>query len=180
MTKTSSKSAESFGKDLLIELANLHDAGANRFWRNWPFIKEPSSTLYKLRDELRHLWANNVREADRTKILGDWANYQHRGFVGIGYRQWRVSLRPPMILPEDRNLRGFLAFTVLIHFHLLAVCRNPDCPTKYFVARRSDQKYCGGECTVFAQRQYSLKYWNEEGKHRRAEKSQREKKAKGK
>jgi hypothetical protein len=180
MAKTSS-TIESFGKELLVELANLHDDGANRFWRKWPFKKESAPTLHKLRQELRHLWADSISDAERTKILEHWANYQHPGLEGIGYRQWRVSLEPPRILPHDRNLRGFLAFAVLIYLPLLAVCGNPGCPVRYFVGRRRDQKYCeSGDCTAYAQRQYALKYWNRKGKHRRAEKSKQEKKTKGK
>jgi hypothetical protein len=179
MAKTSSK-PESFGKQLLLELANLHDAGADWFWKRWPFMKESPSTLYSLRNELRRIWKNETSMAERSEILNLWANYQHRGLLNLGYRQWNVSLRPPAILPDSSNLRGFLAFAVLIYLPLLAVCGNPDCPVRYFVARRRDQRYCGGECTEYAQRQYALKYWNEEGKHRRTEKSQREKKAKGK
>jgi hypothetical protein len=172
--KTSSK-PESFGKELLLEVANLHDSGADRFWKNWPFRKEPSATLYELRNELRRIWANETSIAERNEILNLWANYQHRGLRGIGYRQWEVSLKPPAIFPHATNLRGYLAFAVLIHLPVLSVCGNPDCPARYFVGRRHDQKFCGGDCSVYAQRGYALDYWKRKGKRRRAEKKQNRK-----
>lgn len=171
MPKTSSKPAESFGEDLLVEVANLHDRGAERFWANWPFRKESSESLYEMRDELRQLWDPGMSDEDRSSILDQWVNYRHPGLRGIGYRHWRVSLQPPRILPDLKNLRGVLAFAVLLYLSQLAVCGNPGCPVKYFLGRRRDQKYCGGDCTNYAQRQYALKYWNREGKRRRAEKS---------
>jgi hypothetical protein len=181
-TMKNSSKPESFSKKLLLEVANLNDGGADRFWKMWPFKRESSSTLYRLGEQLRHVWEDRLSggSGELSYILDHWVNYQDADLEGIGYKSWRVSLTPPSILPTDKNLRGSLAFAVLAHFSLLAVCGNPDCPARYFIGRRSDQKYCGGDCTEYAQRQYALKYWNEEGKHRRAEKSQREKKAKGK
>jgi len=42
----------------------------------------------------------------------------------------------------------------------IAVCENPDCPTPYFVKKRSTQKVCeAGDCSAWAQREYSLKSW---------------------
>lgn len=164
MRKPSSK-PESFGKELLTELANLHDAGADRFWRKWPFNKESSSTLYRLREQLRSIWEDRLSGgAELSYVLDHWVNYQHPGLESVGYKSWRVSLKQERILPTDKNLRGFLAFAVLIHFPLLAVCGNPECPVKYFVGRRHDQKYCErGDCTAYAQRQYALKHWREKG-----------------
>jgi hypothetical protein len=50
-----------------------------------------------------------------------------------------------------------------------SVCRNPECPAPYFLKRRSTQKFCDSQtCTAYAQRQYALRWWREEGSARRS------------
>jgi hypothetical protein len=54
----------------------------------------------------------------------------------------------------------------------LGICANPDCLAPYFRKKRTTQKYCErGPCVQYAQRQYSLDWWNREGKKRREKKS---------
>lgn len=45
-------------KALLTELANLHEQGCERFWREWGWLypRESDADLLKLRDELRKVW----------------------------------------------------------------------------------------------------------------------------
>jgi hypothetical protein len=47
----------------------------------------------------------------------------------------------------------------------LGVCGNPDCPARYLIKKRNTQRYCEkwSSCTKYAQRQYSLKWWNSPG-----------------
>ncbi len=53
----------------------------------------------------------------------------------------------------------------------LGVCENPDCPAPYFRRKRRTQKFCeAGPCVAYAQRQYSLDWWNRVGKKRREKK----------
>jgi hypothetical protein len=43
-----------------------------------------------------------------------------------------------------------------------AVCANPECPAPYFLKSRKTQRICeAGECVVWAQRNYALKWWRE-------------------
>jgi len=179
MPKTSSTSADSFGKKLLFDLANLSDNGASNFLKNRSFLNESSQTLYKVRDDLRQIWESARSSTSKlTDTLNRWVNYHHPGLLELGRRPWKVSLAPAMIVPDVSNLRGYLTFAVLWYLPLLAICGNPACPAKYFISRRRDQKFCGGECTAYAQRQYSLKYWNEEGKHRRTKRLEKTKRGK--
>ncbi len=61
------------------------------------------------------------------------------------------------------------------------VCVNPDCPAPYFLKRRRTQKFCeAGTCVAHAQRQYALRWWNIEGKKRRARKQAKAKRRKQK
>ena len=69
-----------------------------------------------------------------------------------------------------RNLWTFVAFLFLMDSARgkLGICHNPDCPAPYFQKKRITQKFCeAGPCVAYAQRQYSLRYWNAEGKKRR-------------
>jgi hypothetical protein len=51
----------------------------------------------------------------------------------------------------------------------ISKCANPTCPAPYFIRSRKTQKVCEyGSCSEWAQRQYALRWWNEEGKERRA------------
>jgi hypothetical protein len=53
----------------------------------------------------------------------------------------------------------------------LGVCENPDCPARYFRKNRRTQKFCEqGPCVAYAQRQYSLDWWNRVGKKKREKK----------
>lgn len=154
-----------------MEVANLRDEGGiERFWKKgWAFSHEAPKTVYSLRNELRHIWQGDRSESELIETLNKWANYSHPGLQGIAYRQWTVSLSPPRIIPQYANLRGYLVFAVLIYLPFLAVCENPGCPATYFVGDRRTQKYCGGECKKYAQRQYSLKNWREKGHLLRAQ-----------
>ena len=61
----------------------------------------------------------------------------------------------------------------------IAVCANPNCLVPYFVKKRKSQKLCEqGECVAWAQRQYSLRWWNAEGKKRREKQTKRQSKRK--
>jgi hypothetical protein len=54
---------------------------------------------------------------------------------------------------------------------LLGICGNPNCPAPYFKKKRRTQKICeAGPCVAYAQRQYSLAWWNREGKKKRKKK----------
>jgi hypothetical protein len=73
-----------------------------------------------------------------------------------------------------RNLWTFVAFLFLMDSARgkLGICHNPDCPAPYFSKKRITQKFCeAGPCVAYAQRQYSLRYWNAEGKKRRERKT---------
>jgi hypothetical protein len=53
----------------------------------------------------------------------------------------------------------------------LGICENPDCPARYFRKNRRTQKFCEqGPCVAYAQRQYSLGWWNRVGKKKREKK----------
>jgi hypothetical protein len=46
-------------------------------------------------------------------------------------------------------------------------CSNPECPARYFVAKRRSQKYCSEKCAEPAQRLFKRTWWDEHGKQAR-------------
>jgi hypothetical protein len=168
-------------KRLLFDLANLHDLGFLRFKRVWerPFFRvqfAPSEQcVLELRDDLRKVWDVNTPIFEKHKILEGWVTWHpsppQRPFGRIGFvpfRTWRPILHTGKIEPVVWSLPAQLVQGVLEQFKYFAVCRNPSCPTAFFLAKRSDQRYCErGECTAYAQRRYALKWWHGRGKKQR-------------
>lgn len=56
---------------------------------------------------------------------------------------------------------------------LAKICRNPDCPAPFFIARKVQQQYCGDECAAPFRLEAKLKWWNSVGKKRREKTSSR-------
>jgi hypothetical protein len=67
------------------------------------------------------------------------------------------------------GMDGFLE--VLLHAirkaQFLAYCRNPECPHRFFIARRVGQPYCSRPCARPAQRETKRRWWWKVGKARR-------------
>ncbi len=179
-------------KELLLDLANMHDRGFARFlhkWRQRFFGGQPALTesdVFTLRDGLRQIWHADVLIAERQRILNRWLQVHHpiptspRGpfsYIGqrpLQYDMWQPVLHAGRIEPAFHSIRAQLIQGVLEQHARFAVCQNPDCAAPYFMAKRSDQKYCEqGECTTYAQRKYALKWWNREGKESRRRKVKR-------
>jgi hypothetical protein len=58
---------------------------------------------------------------------------------------------------------------------LVKVCKNPDCPAPFFVARRVQQQYCGDECAAPFRLEAKMKWWNSVGRQRREKTSSKTK-----
>jgi hypothetical protein len=172
-------------KELLFDVANMHDGGFTRFSRRWckRFRRSqaalPESDVLKLRDELRQIWRPEATIVEKQHILEGWQAVPHpipaqprTPFTYIGAQPLRIDIWKPVlhtgrIEPALHSIRAQLTQGVLEQRERLATCQNPDCPARYFLAKRSDQKYCGGECTAYAQRKYAREWWNREGKESR-------------
>ena len=46
-------------------------------------------------------------------------------------------------------------------------CRNPSCPTPYFIATRTTRMYCSTSCFEEMQKESKLRWWNRVGSKRR-------------
>lgn len=155
---------------VLVELANLHDLGCERFWRKWGPLhpREPEAALLQVRDELRELWHLDTPAEKKQRIIDFWLAQRPAWYPRRDYNPFWTSWRFRRVLLDPRNLRASLAVGAIEQAVHLAYCRNPECVKPYFLARRKSQKYCErGECTVYAQRQYALAWWDKKGKKRR-------------
>jgi len=188
---------------LLREVANLRNDGVDRLRQRYaPFFdryEEPE--LFRLRDELRALWTGGREMAMPVRVdwqsarMRLWANkkrapqefgsitlqeficsrwlYRARGGLAVFWEGRRRE-----ILPDPYELPALLAYTSLLCGDRLRVCRSRDCPARYFVARRRDQRYCSAECAAPAKRAAKLRSWHEHkgewpSQRRRAKSSRR-------
>jgi|SRR5215472_15027453 len=159
---------------LLLELANLHDQGVHRFMEG-PFLKNAPTHLWKalfggaeesllgIRDDLRELWDGKTPATRKEEILTLWLRMGPADFLLPRWKGQAFHL-----IPNYYNLLAFVFKGVADLSRRFGHCQNPGCPTPYFLSKRASQKYCErGECTAYAQRQYALKWWNQEGRKRR-------------
>ena len=173
---------------LLREISNLREDGIGRFQQRYAplFDRYNKPELVRLRDELRALWTNGKQMAmpismawnefsrrlkeDRERepeklgtvtlqefICGRWLEQAHGGIIVF----WEGRKRE--IGPDPYELPALLAYCSLLCSDKMRTCRNPDCPARYFVAGRRDQRYCSAECAAPAKREAKLRSWR---KHR--------------
>jgi len=151
-----------FDRKLLLDVANLHDAGWHRFFRRWlPSLNEKS--VYGLRDSLRAIWEKKPSVEEVNSVLARWLVWNTKGYSPEYFvSPWTPDIRTGRLLPNPRDLPVRLVMAVLEHFPRLARCANPECVVPYFIAKRKSQRFCEqGECTRYAQNQYALKWWRE-------------------
>jgi hypothetical protein len=173
---------------LLLELANLHDAGVERFLQGpfpqkapiqgWGalFSEETVRSILEARNELRELWDAGTPATRKEQILTGWLR---RGPTDSLLPRWKG--RTLSLSPNYVNLRALLFIGIMHRSARFARCHNPGCPAPYFLAKRRSQKFCErGDCTAYAQRKYALKWWHDEGqKRRRAKRKSKDKESTG-
>jgi hypothetical protein len=78
----------------------------------------------------------------------------------------RVGISAPLpigyLMFAAKNFPGQVTVAILENWWDMTACGNPDCPARYFLAKRSSQRYCErGECTRYAVRKKAKKWWAE-------------------
>src|SRR5882672_79956 len=155
-------------RQLLLEIANLHDAGWKRFSRRW-LPRQSEGSVMKLRDELRAIWDGTLSAGDGSQILYRWLAVETWHHFEMSTPEtkylvlpWSPDLRTGRLLPDAWNLPARLVTATLEYFPLMRKCSNPDCAVPHFITKRKSQRFCErGECTRYAQNQYALKWWRE-------------------
>lgn len=123
-----------------------------------------------LRDLIRQLWTGNpndvtVRELEQILLTGRlgvgafvpmFAPAAMPGIIVIDWKHRRFDYRPKTVL--QRAL-----YCLLQNSPRAKICANPDCPAPYFIAPRSNTRYCSEDCLQAIQRKAKLDWWNEKG-----------------
>lgn len=172
-----------WGRNMLLDLANLDSGDWQRFRKRWAVFLPPGfvgqdddDRLRIWRDELRQVWSLGP-EAGR--ILDRWVKRDPHDPGRWWVPLWLVD--KDFIEPNPGHLPFVLALTVRDLAGKLGHCPNPECPAPYFIKNRKNQKFCDRPaCTAYGQREHKRKWWSQHGARwragRRAEKSVRKKK----
>jgi hypothetical protein len=77
-------------------------------------------------------------------------------------QRWNViwTAREKRMKADPRFLPSVLALGCLQYADLLCVCRNLECPARFFIGSRGDRKYCSEECARPAKRAAKLNWWH--------------------
>jgi hypothetical protein len=170
-------------------LANLRDDGLSHFRQICGYKRYTDNELLLRRDELRILWAKrssylkrNFTEEDWESAIGVPVTRRTMALCEVGelrhpdpleqvicehwLRQkgqlWDVTwtAREKRMKANSKCLPAVLALGCLHFADRLCVCRNPDCPARFFIGTRSDRKYCSDECARPAKRAAKLNWWH--------------------
>ncbi|MGZ4733245.1 MAG: hypothetical protein ACXVZH_14015 [Terriglobales bacterium] len=162
-------------RTLLLRLANLSldSLALERTMKSFGFEPESTAALTACQGTLQGIWSRAVSLNTKQFI----ANLL---LVAATQRPGRDGLLASIALGRlefpAKNFPGQLLLAILENWPAMARCGNPKCPSAYFLAKRSSQKYCErGECTKYAQRQKSLKWWTENRAKGPKQKSRKEK-----
>ena len=154
-----------YRKRLLLELANLRDDGIGRFRKlnasRFPY--EEDAFLVNCRNALRKAWS-----APKEEKQDFVDNLVHHSAIKYGIASFIAPITAGRLTAAPQHFFSQLAVAILENWRSFAICGNPECGARYFLAKRKTQKYCErGVCTDYAQRRYALDYWNREGRKRR-------------
>jgi hypothetical protein len=168
--------------EALANLRNEPEAVA-AFEKRWNLIVRPKYSdrhspdlarqRFAYRDTLRAAWRGDGKAL--TMVQADaYKAFAKLGLMRISHKQIGIGFR-------DMWAVAYLLFLQDHAAGKTGVCGNPGCLSPYFIKKRTTQKFCDqGPCVMYAQRQYALKWWNEEGKKLRTERSRKARSKRGK
>lgn len=150
-------------KEILLDLANLRDDSPGLFRRRFGqldvSISGDDQAILRFRDQLQRLWR---REARAAVILQMWVRERRPGWEPFTVGQWADGRQS--VWPNYHILPLSLAIGVAELGSKMAICKNPDCPQKYFLKGRRTQRFCDRlACTAYGQREHKRKWWSEHG-----------------
>jgi len=127
-----------------------------RFVRRFgPLCKpEPSGTFRQSIQEWR------AHQSFVRKLWSEGPALSYR--IGMKEGEQIVFSKDLTLVVED--LGRFLEFEVFVFPGARRrVCKRPDCPNPYFIARHLRQRLCSEPCNNWAQRNYKLEWWRDKG-----------------
>jgi hypothetical protein len=149
---------------LLLELANV-EIGSKRVQKILAtFEPETATTIRGAQQSLREIWDRSVPLTRKQEVVDVW-------LAPATKRAGRAGLNA--LLPRGRlefdpqSFPGQFVMAILEHWWKFQICANPDCPARYFLAKRKTQIVCEeGQCLRYTQRKRQLEYWHSKGKLR--------------
>ncbi len=91
-----------------------------------------------------------------TKLWHDASDDPLAGIIGIDWKHGTFVYRPQTVLQQALNY-------LLRHSRKAKVCANPDCQAPYFIAPRSNTRYCSSDCVEAMQQQAKKEWWARSG-----------------
>jgi hypothetical protein len=151
--------------------------------------KYTNDELLLRRDELQMLWAKrssrlraNFTEKDLENLIGIAPTRRTKAlcekvearfpdpleqvicehWLRQKNQRWNVTwtAREKRVKADPQFLPSVLALGCLQNADRLCVCRNLECPARFFMGSRSDRKYCSDECARPAKRAAKLNWWH--------------------
>jgi hypothetical protein len=159
-----------------------------QMWERY-YGKYATEELLLRRDELQMLWAKSSSHLKRKSVQKPWENQIGvpisrcaKALFELGEarypdpleqvicehwlrqkgQRWNITwtAREKRIKADPRFLPCVLALGCLDYADRLCVCRNPECPARFFIGTRNDRKYCSQECARPAKRAAKLNWWH--------------------
>jgi hypothetical protein len=123
--------------DVTVDLCSGVTAGQRALFEYWD--EGPSHSGDSLEKTICEMWLGQ----EKSVLYVDWTP---------GHRRVR---------PDKRSLSASLTFACVHYAEHMGMCRNPDCPSRYFIASRKNQRYCSPDCASPAKKEAKLKWWRE-------------------
>ena len=148
-------------------------------------VEEGLHYVLWLQDVVRKLWTGDASEVLRDELetilltgqlglgnsppLNFFARPPLPGVIGIDLRHKRFEYRPQTLLQDA-------LYYLLGNFDKAKVCANPDCPAPFFIAPRSNTKFCSTECVEEIRREAKRAWWENSGNEWRQKRKKKKKK----
>jgi hypothetical protein len=155
------------GKKVLLELANTGGTDFARFRRWFPIfsLDHDDNLLRKYRDELRIVWGLPL---DSNRILDDWTRRDP-----VDPKKWATPLwivGRGYVEPNPAHLGLLLTTAIRDNADSLGYCPNPECPNRFFIKPRKNQKVCDRPaCASFVRKESKRTWWERCGPDWRAQ-----------
>src|SRR5215469_6756648 len=148
----------SFRRDLVVKIANRKAESIPRKLAHFRPSIEPELYL-SAQKALRTLWSPATPFRVKQVLVDGWLDEaaKHSRAGSRGFHAWLAREKFEFDLD---NFRGQFVTAILENWRRFRICGNPNCPERYFLGKRSTQRYCErGDCTKYAQQKHALKWW---------------------
>jgi hypothetical protein len=143
-------------REVLLQLANSPDERLHAFRKHSEagFYIESDKLLVNARRDLRQIWQPDTSRNDKQTVVDAWLAAATKDL-------FKTPILAPLVLDgrltfDPANFRMQFVLAILENWRRFGICQNPDCAVPYYFKTRKTQKFCErGECTRWAQVQYS-------------------------